>query len=199
MMVGMAIVSMNGQLVSGEILQKVAAGDEHAFALLVQQYSTPVYRFLYRMLSHAEDAEDITQDTFHELYRHHKEVRTETDIAPYIFTIAKRKAISHLRWKMVRRIVMPMMTEHENIIQDPAASACDRQHHNQVEAAVQHAVNRLKPEKRAAVILRFFERMAYKDIAKVMNKPEGTVKSLVCRAEKELRQMLAPLEADWRT
>jgi RNA polymerase sigma-70 factor (ECF subfamily) len=199
MMIRMAEAGMNEPLVSSATLEKVAAGDEHAFALLVQQYSTPVFRFLYRMINQAEDAEDLTQDTFHELYKHHHNIRTECDIAPYIFTIAKRKAISHLRWKMVRRIVSPMLQEHEQIIEDPTQSVRDHHHHNQMEHEVQNAINALKPEKRAAVILRFFERMPYKEIAKVMNKKEGTVKSIVCRAEKDLRQILAPLEADWRS
>lgn len=183
---------------SAAVLKQVAAGDEHAFALLVQHYSTPVFRFLFRMINQAEDAEDLTQDTFHELYKHHKSIRTECDIAPYIFTIAKRKAISHLRWRIVRRMVSPMASEHEQIIEDPTQSVRDHHHQNQMEEAVQRAIHTLKPEKRAAVILRFFERMPYKEIARIMNKKENTVKSIVCRAEKDLRHILAPLEEDWR-
>lgn len=198
MMVSMTDSGMNEPLVSTATLEKIVAGDEHAFALLVQEFTTPVFRFLYRMINQAEDAEDITQDTFHELYKHHKTIRTHCDIAPYIFTIAKRKAISHLRWKMVRRIVSPMLTEHEQIIEDPKQSVRDHHHQNQMEEVIQSAINTLKPEKRAAVILRFFERMPYKEIAQIMNKKEGTVKSIVCRAEKDLRRILAPFEEDWR-
>src|SRR5690606_10151216 len=90
-----------------QLIQQTAAGDERAYGLLVQQFSAPVYRFLYRMLNQSEDAQDLTQDTFYELYRNRAKLRADVHILPYLFTIAQRKAISLLRWRRVRQMVLP--------------------------------------------------------------------------------------------
>lgn len=169
------------------LIGRIAQGDERAFAQLVSRYSVPVYRFLSRMLGSSEDAEDLTQETFYAVYKYHRNLRDDVDIHPYLFTIARRKAISHIRWRHVRRIVKPLSLEHENTVAGLSASPLDTIEQRQKERLVQDCLNRLHPDKRAAVILRYFEGCSYLEIARILNKPEGTVKSLVFRGEEELR------------
>jgi RNA polymerase sigma-70 factor (ECF subfamily) len=185
------------QMEERELVCRMAKGDEHAYAQLVTRYSPPTYRFLYRMLGSMEDAEDVTQDTFFELHKNREKLRTDVDILPYLFTIARRKAITLLRWKTVRRKLSPLGEEHENTVASSAILPRDQFHDRKVEELVNQAIGKLKPAKRAVVILRFFEGLSYQDIAHVMNKPEGTVKSLAFRAEKELRRRLAAIEQLW--
>lgn len=86
----------------------VEAYSENAFATLVSEFTPKIYRFLYRMLDSKEDAEDLTQETFIEVYKRLDALRKDVDIAPYLFTIARRKAISRYRWRTVRRILKPL-------------------------------------------------------------------------------------------
>ncbi len=181
-----------------DLVRRTAEGDEQAYAQLVSRYSPPVFRFLHRMLASREDAEDLTQDTFFELFKHRRGLRTDAHVLPYLFTIARRKAISQLRRRNVRRVLKPMTSEHENTVAGPNPTPRDRMHDSHVEEIVDRAIAKLKPDKRAAMILRFFEKLSYTDIAKIMQKPDGTVKSLVFRAERELRQQLSGIEAVWR-
>lgn len=169
---------------------RIAQGDDRAFAQLVARYSGPVYRFLARMVGSNEDAKDLTQDTFLAFHKHHRTLRTDVDIHPYLFTIARRKAISFLRWRNVRRVLVPFQTEHEEIPVRSEISPVDSLEQLRREEMVQECLNDLHPEKRAVLILRFFENLSYPKIAQVMNKPEGTVKSLVYRGEEELRKRL---------
>lgn len=176
-----------------ETVEQIRQGDEHAFARLVSEYMPAVYRYLFRMLGSQEDAEDLTQDTFYELHKGRERLQLTADIAPYLFTIARRKAISRFRWRTVRRVLTPLNEVHENTL--PGSDDGPRQHLDQdrQEKAVLHALQGLKEEKRTVIVLRFFEELTYTEIAAVLGKPEGTVKSLAFRAERELRQRLDSL------
>ena len=168
--------------------------NEHAFSVIVSRFSEPVFRFLYRMLGSREDAEDLTQETFYALHRNQEKLREGADVTPYLFTIAHRKAISMIRWRMVRRCLLPLSTEHEHVIPSDAESPRGTMNGTQIERIVNQAVSELKPDNRAVLILRFFENLSYKDIARITKKPEGTVKSLLFRAEWELRKKLSRIE-----
>lgn len=186
------------ELILEEITTRLISGDETAFTGVVQQLSEPVYRFVYRMLGNAEDAEDITQDTFYELHKNIKKIRPNADIRPYVYTIARRKAISLIRWRKVRWIVSPMTSENSEMI---ASGTPLPNHHceaQELETTVQKTLSYLKPSARAAIILRFFEDLSFQEIAQVMNKPESTVKTLIFRGEMELRRRLNGFVQDWR-
>lgn len=165
---------------------------------MVSECSTPVYRFLYRMVGSAEDARDLTQEVFYQAYRNRAAIKRDISPLPYLFTIARRKAISLLRWRTVRRMVNPLTEAHEASVPsehgDPRQAAGEAR----LEQALQKALNGLKPDKRAVIALRYFEDRSYSEIAAIMKKPEGTVKTLAFRAERELRSRLDGFDwTDW--
>lgn len=178
----------------------VEAYSENAFATLVSEFTPKIYRFLYRMLDSKEDAEDLTQETFIEVYKRLDALRKDVDIAPYLFTIARRKAISRYRWRTVRRILKPLS---QTDIDEPVcenANPRERAERNRMEETVNRVLAGLKPEKREVVILRFFEERSYAEIARILGKPEGTVKTIAFRAERELRERMRRLTGadEWR-
>ncbi|MEW6235908.1 MAG: RNA polymerase sigma factor [Candidatus Omnitrophota bacterium] len=176
-----------------EILLRTAQGDDSAFALLTERYSGRVYGFLKRMVYSAEDAEDLTQETFCEAHKNRRKLRTDVSPLPYLFTIARRKAISLIRWRKVRRIVLPLMDEHEAAEPDAGETPRDRMHEKRKEEIVEKILATLKPAKRGVLILRYFEGLSYREISSVIGKPEATVKSIAYRAEEELRSKLSDL------
>lgn len=184
--------------ISQDSTWKLIAGDESTFAGIVQELTEPIYRFLYRMLGNAEDAEDLTQDTFYEFHKTRHKVRPDADVRPYVYTIAKRKAISLIRWRKVRRILSPLTAENSEIIASGSPRPDHLYHDLKLEEAVQNKLNCLKPDARAAIILRFFEDLSFQEIAQVMDKPESTVKSMIYRGELELRKRLDGIIEDWR-
>ncbi|MFB3785580.1 MAG: RNA polymerase sigma factor [bacterium] len=174
---------------SDDLIHRVAAGDEPAFARFVSLYTAPVYRFLRRMVNSSEDAEDLTQETFYAVYKHRHTLRPDAEVLPYLYTIARRKAVSLFRWRSVRQVLMPLSDSHANLPADTESPVHALQQSRQ-EEVVNRALAALPSTQRAALILRFFEGLTYPDIAEVLQKPEGTVKSLVFRGEKELRRGL---------
>jgi RNA polymerase sigma-70 factor (ECF subfamily) len=186
-----AYATQPDQVDDQEIVSRVAKGDEQAFAQLVSRYSSSVFCFMKRMVSSDEDAEDLTQETFCSLHKHRSKLDSTKDIKPYIFTIARRKAISLIRWRTVRQVMTPLTMIHEQTLEVDEQSPLDEYHHKQRENEVLKALDTLSSIKRAVIVLRFFECLSYPEISQIMGKPEGTVKSIAFRAEKELRQILA--------
>ncbi len=176
--------------VADNLVRRVAAGDEQAFAQFVSLHTAPVYRFLRRMVNSSEDAEDLTQETFYAVYKHRHTLRPDAEALPYLYTIARRKAVSLFRWRSVRQILMPLADTHANLPADTESPVHALQQSRE-EEVVNKALAALPSTQRAALILRFFENLTYPEIAEVLNKPEGTVKSLVFRGEKELRRRLS--------
>ena len=170
-----------------------ADADEQAFAEWTRRHLPIVYRFLLRMVGSREDAEDLAQETFYAFHRHRSRLRPGVDPLPYLLTIARRKAISGLRWKKVRRIVSPLSPEHEVTIPSTTPSPAQESEQREMEREIHRALEALPANKRAAVILRFFEGLSYTQIAQAMDQPEGTVKSWVFRSERELRSKLSHL------
>ncbi len=173
-----------------EWIKQVKEGSERAFALIVAHHSPSLYAFLKRMVGNGEDAEDLAQETFWQVYKHRASLKTDVSLRPFLFTIARRKAISLLRWRKVRRFVSPLGLKPEEWLADEEEPIGERLDARERERAVERLLQRLDLEKRSVLILRFFEGMKYKEISKVMNKPEGTVKNLAFRAERELREKL---------
>ncbi len=178
------------------LAEAVAQGGDRAFTILVSRFTQPLFAFLYRMLSSREDAEDLTQEVFYEVHKRRSGLRPDRDPKPYLFTIARRKAITKLRWRGVRRILKPLSGVEEETLPDSSPDPRQQTNASQNETIVNRALSGLKPDKRAAVILRYFEGMAYREIAQIMDKPEGSVKSLVYRGLEDLRGRLAHFEID---
>ncbi len=181
------------QEIDHTLTARIAQGDEQAFAQLISRFSAPVYSFIYRMVGSSEESEDLMQETFYSLYKNRRTLRIDTDIHPYLFTIARRKAISFLRWRIVRNVLTPLLPSHEKSIDEKGCNPKQCAEQNQTEKLITDSLSKINPNKRAAIILRYFEGLSYSEIAKVMNKPEGTVKSLVFRGEKEMRHRLYPI------
>jgi len=182
-----------------EMVKRTAEGDEHAFACLVSRHTTAVYRFLRRLLNHDGDAEDLTQETFLQLYKHRRKLRKNASVLPYLYTIARNKAISKIRWRQVRQILSPLTEVHENMVFNQEGSPrCNLDEAN-IEQRLNQALEKLNSKYRTVIILRFFEGLSFGQIAEIMNKPEGTIKTWGYRAEQELRNQLSDISEVWES
>ena len=164
--------------------------DGRAFVQLVGRYAGLVHGASFRITGNAQDAEDITQEVFLAAHKSRSRFRVGAPALPYLLTIARRKAISLLRWRSVRSIVRPFGETYPDVAEDGAPSPRDHAADRQRLKGVELALRALKPVERTAVVLRLFEERPYDEIARVMGNPVGTVKSLVFRAERKLRTNL---------
>ena len=179
------------------LLQAVLAGDGTAYRGLVEKYQNRVYAMVYGMLRNREDARDITQEAFVKAFRNLETFRLEASFYTWLYRIAMNLAIDFTR-KRKRR---------ENAGFDEGIAARDEDggisevHHGdspgralerkQLFTQIMTAMETLPEDQRQVILLRELEGLSYKEIADVMEIPEGTVMSRLFYARKKLQKLLA--------
>ncbi len=170
------------------LMVAVARGEETAFRLLVQRWEGQVRAFLIHMLSSVEEAEDLTQDTFVQVFRKAKKYQGEGKFQSWLFRIAGNLARSKLRRRKILGWVSFNPDQHDRAGagDDPAAALQKKN-----EALMVHsALAQLPQRQRQALVLHRFQGLKYKEIAETMEVSVPAVESLIQRAMMELRQTL---------
>jgi RNA polymerase sigma-70 factor (ECF subfamily) len=165
-------------------------GSGEAFAELVRRYERPVWSLIARMVRDRGQAEDLAQDAFLRAWRKLHTYDPARPFRSWMFKIAHNLTLDALRKAQLDTV--PLETPGDESI-DPLArlqdEAADPDHHAHQRRAVQElerAVAELRPEHRAAMLLRFREGLSYEEIAEILELPLGTVKTHLHRARKLL-------------
>ncbi|HEX7173568.1 MAG TPA: RNA polymerase sigma factor [Candidatus Limnocylindria bacterium] len=163
---------------------------EAAFARLFDEFSAPIYNYVLRMVSDADRAADITQDTFIKAY---KKLDTVTDAAAtrsWLYRIATNTAIDDMRR---RRMVTPMRDDEPVFANrpDPRPGPEAEVMAGTLDERVQRALMTLRPNHRQCLLLSDLEDMSAMQIGEVMDLSYAAVRTLLCRARGEMRRALA--------
>jgi RNA polymerase sigma-70 factor (ECF subfamily) len=165
--------------------RRARAGDARAFGLIVRRYQGPVYRMSCRYLNAAE-AEEVTQDTFVRAFTSMARFDPSRPLLPWLATIARRLCLDRLR----RQRQDPMEDLAERVADEapgPEQEASGRE----MLARMEEELKRLPEGQREALLLFHVEGLAYKDIARVLRVPMGTVMTWIHRGRKKLKSSLA--------
>ncbi len=167
--------------------------DERALRELIGRYQGSVYTMAYRMLGNTADAEDIAQRTFIRVWKAAPTYEPGARFTTWLFTIVKNLVFNESR----RRQRKPSSSLEAAAEQGFCAGSAPEQAPDarlelkDLERVVEQALNRLSPQARMAVQLRRFEDMGYEDIAEVLGISVSATKSLLFRARRDLRELLA--------
>ena len=162
-------------------------GTMPSWSELVEQHADSVYRLAYRLSGNQHDAEDLTQDTFMRVFRSLKNYR------PGTFEGWLHRITTNLFLDMVRHrstIRMEALPEDYDRIE---GSLADPEKHfamNNLDPALEKALDQLAPDFRVAVVLCDVLGMTYDEIAQTLGVKMGTVRSRIHRARAQLRDML---------
>jgi RNA polymerase sigma-70 factor, ECF subfamily len=183
-----------------QFVERLRAGEAAAFDRLVEERSGEVYALLYRLTEDAEEAQDLTQETFLRAFQHISRFRGDADLKTWIYRIAINQARNRWRWWRRRRRDQTVSLDMESgERQEPlSASLPDREGRNpeqetlsrERERALRKALQTLSRPFREAVILRDVEGLSYEEIAATLEVSIGTVKSRLSRGRIELRRKL---------
>jgi len=170
------------------LMAAVARGEEAAFRLLVQRWENEVRAFLIHMLSSVEEAEDLTQDTFVQVFRKAGRYQGEGKFQSWLFRIAGNHARSKLRRRKILGWVSfnPDVHDQAGSGDDPATALVKKDEAHRVKGAVAQ----LPERQRQALVLHRFQGLKYKEIAESMDVSVPAVESLIQRAMGELRRTL---------
>ena len=181
-----------------ELVARWRAGDEAAFEHLVRRHEARVFRFLLRMLGERVDAEDVAQEAFLNLHRHGRRFRGEARFATFVYRVAANAALNHRRSLGRRGLRLRRLAERQAVGHDLPASPRDPQaalEGAEAERLVQRALLELPLRWRLPLVLYDIEGVPYAEVARALGLPEGTVKSRIHRARRELRERLRPILA----
>ena len=169
-----------------ELLKRYAAGEEEAFQELVSQYRDSVYAFLRRFLNQSDLVDDVFQETFMQLYVSRDTFDQSRPLRPWLFTIAANKAKDALR--RMQRIdsanLGSMFDSDEysiddvlNVLDCDMRMPYDELVRNETAQSVKRIISRMPVKLREILVLAYFHKFSYAEIAGILRIPVGTVKS----------------------
>lgn len=170
-----------------DLICRAARGDAEAFRQLVEAYQTPAYRLAARMCG-PDSAEDVTQEAFLAAWRALPEFRGDCRFSTWLYRLVSNAAIDCLRREKKHRDTGDV---DDLELPDGGPSLQEQAERSDTRDAVRRALDRLSPEHRQVLLLRFMQELDYGEIARALNVSEGTVKSRINRAKSKLREVLA--------
>ncbi len=167
-----------------ELVEDYLDGDVASFRVLIDRFHDPLLRFLIRLMGGRAAAEDVFQDTFLQVHQSLDSFDPSRRLKPWLFTIAANKARDALRRRQRRPTVSlsaPVDTAEGRSFVDLMEIDVDhvatRMEQAELSELVQRAIDTLSPRLREILLLAYFQKMTYAQIAEVSGIPLGTVKS----------------------
>lgn len=191
-----------------ELVDRVARRDQEAFALLFERYRASVSRHLERILRDAAAADDLTQEVFLRLWDRAGQWKAEAALRSWLLRIATNLALNHLRTVKRRReqpIEAPQFQEDDEeespvpewMVDDTVPrpdEALDRAERRRL---LDRSVEQLSEEKREVFRRVYDDHMEAREVAAELGIPEGTVKSRMHHARKEIARSWQELGIEW--
>lgn len=162
-----------------KLVQRLLRRDVSAFEDLYDRHSRLVYALVLRILGQASTAEEVVQDVFLQLWRNASRYdAARGPFAPWLLTLARNRALDHLRLKSERQRRREDQTEEL----PPVSAAPEYEKHldeKRRAERVRSLMASLSPRQRRAIELAYFEGLSHSEIAAALQEPLGTVKSWI--------------------
>lgn len=178
-----------------ELVQKVQAGDKKAFDILIMKYQQRIINVINGFVHDPIEAQDVAQEAFIKAYRALPNFRGDSAFYTWLYRIAINTSKNHLTARARRPPAVDVDTsDAANIYDAPELKEFETPESNlvsnELEQAIQQAIDGLQEDTATAIKLREFEGMSYEEISQVMECPIGTVRSRIFRAREAIEQKI---------
>lgn len=163
------------------LVLRLQAGDHSAFQQLVERYDSRLRYYVRKLLGSVDSADDVLQDVWLDVFRSVTKLAQPAAFSKWLYRIARDRA-----YRELRRPRLKWLDETTDV----------DWHHQQVDFSAEDAeqihvlLDKLAPEHREVLLLRFIEDMSYQDIAEVIACPIGTVRSRIHYAKRALQELM---------
>lgn len=174
------------------LLARVVKGDVQAFSQLYDQSSTLLYSLALRMLGNKEDAAELLQDVYLEVWRKvsRYDVGRGSPLA-WLITLTRSRAVDRLRARISRgQHTIGTSLDGANHVPDRGLNPFEAQADQEIRALVVGALAALPPAQQEALELAYYEGLSHMEIAAKLNQPLGTVKTRIKLGMSKLRESL---------
>ncbi|MEO8569125.1 MAG: RNA polymerase sigma factor [Ginsengibacter sp.] len=178
-----------------ELIELVKKKDRLAFKTLVDTWQGMVYNTALGILQNAEDAEDVSQEVFIQVYESVSSFKGESKFSTWLYRITITKATDHIRKKKRKKrfaFVQSLYGKNDEQVIDPPDFFHPGIHLENKEngAILFKAIEELLPNQKTAFVLSKMENLSYREIGEVMNLSEAAVDALLQRAKDKLKKIL---------
>lgn len=187
-----------------DLMQLYQDGDAHAFELLLRRYERKIFYFCFRFIHNRELANDLTQETFLRVIKGVDRYTPKAKFTTWLYTIARNLCIDALRHARHRRhpsLDHPFRGDPDGRtlgekVAGRSPEGFGRTDAGEIRQRIEEAIGRLSDEQREVFVMREFQRIPFKEIARIVGVPEGTIKSRMRYALENLRLALADYAAE---
>lgn len=181
-------------LTDEEVMLKYQEGSLEAMDELLKRYKNPVYHFAMRLSADAGEAQDVTQEVFLRLHQNKDNYRPIGKFSTWLFSIAHNLFVSRLRKKKWLVFWPRSNDDPEELVEFESSAPSPQQKSSKEELneVIKRNIQSLPFLQKEALILREYENLDYREIAGILNKSQGTVKTLIHRARMNLKIKLLP-------
>src|SRR5579859_1407241 len=176
------------------------AGDQDAFAQLVQHHQRRVFNLVFRMVQNYEEANEITQDTFLAAWQGLPSFRGDARFSTWLYRIAYNCCLKQLEQRK-RDTALQLAMQEEHVLQhgnnDEYIGFELDTYDNQ--ALVREHLSMLPAKYRIVLVLRHLQEMTYEEMAEILTVPIGTIKTHLFRARNLLKERMGAFEREWKT
>ena len=197
-------VHTHEQLTDSALVEQALSGDQSAFEALVSRYEMALYNFVKRCLGDYEQAWDVVQFVFLQLYRFLPRlqgnlfsIRSKTPLKSWLFQVAINRCRQEMRKNQPLHFSdLEMLPDEDDVlvgqsIADPKPLPEELAEQHELQNDIYLAIQALPDRSRSVVLLRYTEELSFGEIGRRLNMPENTVKSHFHRARLRLRATLA--------
>lgn len=173
-----------------ELMQAASGGDMDAFGELVRRHELSAWNAAWRLLGDATEAEDAAQDAFLKILDAAPRYRPTASFRTYLYRVVTRLCLNRMEKKRPHYVDRLPVSVSVSTDPGPVETLARRE----TADAVRRALDALPPRQRAALILRYYEDMSYREIAEVMDTTVKSVERLLGRGREGLQHRLEESE-----
>jgi RNA polymerase sigma factor (sigma-70 family) len=171
-----------------DIIQRVLQGDRNAYTLLVDRYRHLVYTLALRMLSNAEDAEEVAQDAFIKAYHALGTYNGHSKFSTWLYTITRNTCIS--RTRTPRQAILPREEQQLAMIAGPDESINQQQEQKAKKKILAEAIKMLAADESEIITLYYIHEQTVDEICRITGFGGSNVKVKLYRARKKLKEII---------
>ena len=177
-----------------EVMLNYQKGEVEAMDELLRRYKNPIYHFAFRMIGNTAEAQEIAQEVFLRVHQSKDTYRPTGKFSTWIFSITHNLALSRIRKKKWLAIWPRRADDPDTLVEfaSPDPSPQEIASENELSGILKQCLQSLTFLQREALVLREYQGLDYQEIAKILNKSLGTVKTLIHRARQNLKYKLLP-------
>lgn len=179
---------MPKRIIDASLINLIIEGNKDLFEIITEEYYDTIYYHILRIVKNKEIAQDLNNEVFIKVFNNLNLYKPEHKFGTWIHKIATNTAIDYLRKQKMYPDIVKQTEDHEEVADEttPEIELQNKQNY----ATLRDAVNKLNPNYRTIVKMRYYDELSYEDIAHKLNIPIGTVKASLHRAKSILLKLI---------